>query len=149
MALDVPELLLPATTVRLVGEALPGRRERVEAGLGDGEEGAAGRVLEPELDQGRGLLRVVHLRIDGRRVPAEAEEALGLHALHQRGHGQMLIARLGHRSTDLLAGLELAAAGDPEPLRELASVGEGSPDARAWGPEDDLLLDAVRNGLGH
>src|SRR5215470_997215 len=142
MALDVPELLLPATAVRLVGEALTGRWERLEPGLGHGEERSVRRILETKLDQGRGLVRVVDLRIDGRRMPAEAEEPLRLHALHQRGHGQVLVAGIGHRSADLLSGLELSAEGDPEPLRELARVGEGAPDARAWRPEDDRLLDA-------
>src|SRR6185369_15137890 len=149
MALDVPELLLPASAVRLVSEALACRGEGLEAGLGHGEERSSRRILQTELDQRRGLCRVVHLGIDGRRVPAEAEEALGLHALDPGGHGQVLVAGIGDLSADLLPGLELATEGDPEPLGELARVGEGAPDAGARRPEDDLLLDAVRDGLGH
>src|SRR5215469_13933608 len=132
MALDVPELLLPATAVRFMRDGLPGRRERLESGLGHGEEGSARRVLESELHQGRGLLRVVDLRVDGGGVPAKAEEALGLHPFNQGGHGQVLVPWIGDGAVDLLPGLELATEGNPEPLRELTSVGEGTPDTSAW-----------------
>ena len=58
----------------------------------------------------------------------------------------MLVARVGDRSGDRAAGRELASEVDAEPLRELAGVGEGAPDAGARGPEDDLLLDAIGDG---
>ena len=59
MAFDVLELLGPAGFVHAVGLELPILGNGVEASLGDGEERAAALRFEPELDERRGLARIV------------------------------------------------------------------------------------------
>src|SRR4051794_20296602 len=74
MLLDVLELTGPAAFVHAERFVAPVRRQLVEARLGDGEQRAFLRLVEPELDERHRLLRVVDLRIDRVRMPAVGEE---------------------------------------------------------------------------
>src|SRR5689334_10312322 len=108
MAFDVLELLFPATGVRLVRRGAPGGRELRETGLDDLEERSAGDLLEPELDEARGLARVVRPPLHGEGMPAEREVRLRLDALHPGLHGEVLVARIRDRAGDACAGAELS-----------------------------------------
>src|SRR5256886_11877958 len=68
--LDLPG---PAVVVHAERLGATGERDAIEPGLDDRERGAALCVLERELDQRRGLGRVVHGGVDGVGVPAIRE----------------------------------------------------------------------------
>src|ERR1700704_1921837 len=80
MALDVLHLLSPAAVIHTERLRAAVRGHFVEAGLGEQQQGSAGGLLQPELHQRGGLLRIVHLRIDAVWMPGKAEETLHLHA---------------------------------------------------------------------
>src|SRR5689334_80715 len=149
MAFDVLELLFPASGVCLVGRGTPGGRELRETGFDDLEERSTGDLLEPELDQAGGLARIVHAPLHRERMPPEGEVRLRLDALHPGLQGEVLVARVRDRTGDALAGAELTGELHPEPGRELAGFGQRTPHPRAGRTDQDLLLDAIRNGFCH
>src|SRR5215813_2464402 len=59
-------------------------REGVEPGFRDGEARPRRGRLQAELYEGSGLPRIIDPGLDGRRPPAEGEEALRLDALDHR-----------------------------------------------------------------
>src|SRR5437763_16541639 len=90
------ELLdLPGPAVVVHAERLGTTRERdaIEPGLDNRERRAAPCFLELELDQRRGLGRVVDGGVDGVGVPAIREVALRVNALDQHFQRHMLVAR--------------------------------------------------------
>src|SRR5205807_329211 len=79
--LDQLHLLGPPALVRREGLGAASRREAVEPALGQGELRSARHFLERELDQRHRLFRVVEVRLDRERVPAEGEDPLRLDAI--------------------------------------------------------------------
>ena len=77
MVFDVVHFYLPTIVVHAIGLELTVFGNGVEAGLGDGEEGASAFRLEFELDKRLGLRRIVDLRIDGIRVPGKGKITSG------------------------------------------------------------------------
>src|SRR6188472_1472570 len=71
----------PAAVVHAERPRTPVCRYALEPRLDDREGGALGDRLEPELDEGRGLVLRIRFCIDPERDPAEAEVALRLHAV--------------------------------------------------------------------
>src|SRR5216110_997205 len=70
MSLDVLHLPGPAPVVHPERFGPPGDRDAIEAGLDQGQARPTGSVLQTELDEGRGLVRIVHGRIDRVGMPA-------------------------------------------------------------------------------
>ena len=68
--------------------------QALEAALADRDARTGGQRLEPELDQGRLLGRIVDIRFDRVRVPGEGEEMLGIDRRDVHFEGDML--RTGH-----------------------------------------------------
>src|SRR5688500_11996394 len=83
MRRELLRLAFPAPLVHPDRLGPPRRRQLVEAGFRDRDHGAAWRLLQPELDESHRLGRVVDRGIDGTRVPAVREVALGLDLLDQ------------------------------------------------------------------
>src|SRR6267378_5635456 len=127
MALDVLHLLSPATVIHTERFRTALRGHLVKAGLGEQQHGPGRGLLQPELDQRGGLLRVVHLRIDAVRMPGEAEEPLGLDLLHHGLPADMLVAGVGDLALRQLARYERTLQFHAEPLAELTVVGERAP----------------------
>src|SRR5947209_9888324 len=143
MALDVLQLLGPSLAVHAERLGATFGRNAIEAGFDYGEQRALRHLFEPELDERRGLLRVVDLRVDRSRVPTEREELLGVHPLDGDGEPQVLVAGVGDIPCHVLADGEVRFQLDPEPGAELFGVGERAPDARLRCAEQDVLFDAV------
>src|SRR6266516_4147468 len=140
------ELLdLPGPPVVVHAECFGATRERdtIKPGLDNRERGAAVRILERELDQRRGLGRVVHGGVDGVGVPAIREVPLGVDALDQQFQRHVLVARYAEPAPDRLARGKRALELDPEPGSELLCVREGAPHARTWGAEYDPFFDPI------
>src|SRR3989441_5931901 len=140
------ELLdLPGPAVVVHAERFGATRERdaIKPGLDDRERGAAVCFLELELDQRRGLGRVVHGGVDGVGGPAIREVALRVDALDQHLQGHMLVARYAEPAPDRLALGKRALEFDAEPGAKLFRVREGAPHARTWGAEHDPLFDPI------
>src|SRR6266550_2244061 len=140
------ELLdLPGPPVVVHAERFDATAERdaIEPGLDNRERGAAVRILERELDQRRGLGRVVHGGIHGVGVPAIREVALRVDALDQQFQRHMLVARYAEPTPDRLALGKRALEFDPEPRAKLCRVREGTPHAGAWGAEYDAFFDPI------
>src|SRR6266550_31334 len=140
------ELLdLPGPPVVVHAECFGATRERdtIKPGLDNRERGAAVRILERELDQGRGLGRVVHGGIHGVGVPAIREVALRVDALDQQFQRHMLVARYAEPTPDRLALGKRALEFYPEPRAKLCRVREGAPHAGAWGAEYDAFFDPI------
>src|SRR5467141_2458259 len=127
MALDVLHLLSPAAVIHTECLRAAVRGHFVEAGLGEQQQSSAGGLLQPELHQRGGLLRIVHLRIDAVRMPGKAEETLGLDLLYHRLPADMLVAADRDLALRQLARHERALHLHAEPLAELAVVGECAP----------------------
>src|SRR5262245_10907280 len=83
LAFVVLRLLGPALGVHPEGLCAAAGRELVEARLHHAQLRSSDHGLETELDKRGGLLRVGLLRIDRVGMPAQGEERLGLHLLHQ------------------------------------------------------------------
>src|SRR4051794_7635944 len=71
MALDIDHLLGPAPLVHPKGFDAPVLGNGIEARLGEDEQSAAIDRLEPELDQGGWLARIVDRGVDGIGMPGE------------------------------------------------------------------------------
>src|SRR5207244_9585561 len=138
--LDLPG---PAVVVHAERLDATGERDAIKSGLDDRERGAVVCVLEMELDQRRGLGRVVHGRVDGVGVPAIREVALRVDALDQHFQRHMLVARYAEPAPDRLALGKRALEFDAEPGAKLFRVREGAPHARTWGAEHDPLFDPI------
>src|SRR5262245_27837935 len=119
IALDVLHLLLPPALVHAEGFRATGERDAIEARLDDAEHRAAGLLFELELDERRRLRRVIDVRFDGARMPAETEQALGFDALHVHVHGDVFVARVENAAATRLALGEGALQLDAEPGSEL------------------------------
>src|SRR5262245_34232431 len=115
MAPDVLHLDRPAFGVHAERLVAATCGQPVEAGLDDGELRAFRRLLEPELDERRRLLRVVDLDVDRGRVPAEREEPLGVDLLDAHAERQVLVAGIGDLARDVLARGEARIELDAEP----------------------------------
>src|SRR6266550_4298192 len=138
--LDLPR---PAVVVHAERLGATGERDAIEPGLDNRERGAAVCVLELELDQRRGLGRVVHGGVDGVGVPAIREVPLRIDALDQQFQRHMLVARYAEPAPDRLALGKRALEFDPEPGAKLCRVREGAPYACAGGSEHDLFFDPI------
>ena len=129
----------------LLLERLGAARERnaVESRFGDGQQRAAGRFLETELDERGRLLRVVRLRIDGVRMPAVRKVVLGLDPFDDHLERQVLVAGIRDLTARRCALRKRRGQLDSEPFAELRGVGERAPHPRAGCAQNDLLLDAI------
>src|SRR6266481_5683232 len=78
-----------------------------------------------------------------RVVPSKAEEAFGLHFLHDGVPFEVLIARIRDLATRDLTRHERAIEFHAEPLAELTVIRQRAPDARNGGFEFDALLNTV------
>src|SRR5882762_3090006 len=110
--LDLPG---PAVVVHAERLGAAGGRNAIKPGLDNRERGAALCVLERELDQRRGLGRVVHGGVDGVGVPAIREVPLRVDALDQQFQRHMLVARYGQPAPDRPALGKHALELYPEP----------------------------------
>src|SRR2546421_13061855 len=138
--LDLPG---PAVVVHTERLGATGDRNAIEPGLDDRERGAAVCFLEHELDQRRGLGRIVHGGVDGVGVPAIREVPLRIDALDQHFQREMLVARYGEPAPDRPALGERALELYPEPGSKLCRAREGAPHARTWGAEHDPFFDPI------
>src|SRR2546427_382909 len=138
--LDLPR---PAVVVHTERLSATGERDAIEPGLDNRERGAAVCVLELELDQRRGLGRVVHGGVDGVGVPAIREVPFRIDALDQHFKHHVLVARYDQPAPHRLALGERAFEFYPEPGAKLCRVREGAPHAGAWGAEHHPFLDAI------
>src|SRR3954467_8600230 len=100
IALDVLHLLGPAAFVPEEGFRAPRERNVLEARFAHAQPRAARNLLQMELHQGSGLSRVVHVRVDGVRVPAIRKIALGLDLLHLQLEAQVLMTLAGDAASD-------------------------------------------------
>src|SRR5438552_13399477 len=140
---DLLDLPGPAVVVHAERFGTTGGRDAIKPGLDDRERGAAVCFLELELDQRRGLSRVVHGGIDGVRVPAIREVALRVDALDQYFQRHMLVAWYAKPAPDRPALGKRALEFDAEPGSKLFRVREGAPHACSWGAEHDAFFDPV------
>src|SRR3989441_10766167 len=144
---DIPrelfDLAVPPVVVHAERFGATRERDAIEPGLDNRERGAAVRFLELELDQRRGLGRVVRGRVDGVGVPAIREVALRVDALDQHFQRHMLVARYAEPAPDRPALGKRALELYPEPGAKLCRVREGAPHARAWGAEHDPFFDPI------
>src|SRR5436190_3817708 len=140
---ELLDLAVPAVVVHAERLGATGERDAIEPGLDNREHGAAVCVLELELDQRRGLGRVVHGGVDGVGVPAIREVPFRIDALDQYFQHHVLVARYAEPAPDRLALGKRALEFDPEPGAKLCRVREGAPHARAWGAEHDPFLDPI------
>src|SRR5437879_7580906 len=138
---EVLDFAVPPVVVHAERFGATRERDAIKPGLDNGECGAALRLLERELDQRRGLGRVVDGRVDGVGVPAIREVPLRVDALDQHFQRHMLVARYGHPAADRLALRKRALEFDPEPGAELVRVREGAPHPGAGGAEHDPFFD--------
>src|SRR5688500_6789314 len=143
MRRELLRLARPASLVHPERLGPPRRGELVEAGLDDRDRSATWRLLQLELDECHRLGAVVDCGIDGGRVPAVREAALGLDLLDQDLHRDVRVARAGEASEYGGAGLERAVELHPEPAAEFLGVGEGPPHTGALGAHLELLFDPV------
>src|SRR5579885_1225087 len=102
MALDMVHLLRPAALVHAKGLGAARGGDLVEAGFRDGQQRAAGGLLETEFHERGGLGRVIHEGIDVIRVPGIGKEPFRLYFLNGDLPLQVFIA-----------GISDLAAGDP------------------------------------
>jgi hypothetical protein len=143
MVLDVEHLRRPALIVHAEGLVATMARNLVEAGFREHEERAARDCFQLEFDEGRLLVRIVHLGIDRVGAPGEREQALGLHFLHGRLPDHVLIAGMGDAAARDLARLERALELDPKPFAELPVIRQSPPDAGDGGLQFDAFFDAI------
>src|SRR5207245_11794071 len=94
-----------------------------------------------ELDQRRGLGRVVHGGVDGVGVPAIREVPLRVDALDQHFQRHMLVARYGEPAPDRPALGKRALEFYTEPGAKLFGVREGAAHAHRWGAENDAYCE--------
>src|SRR5579872_7378641 len=139
--LDEPALMGPPALVGGKRLRAPGERYGVETRLRDGQPCAAlgGRQLED--DQGGGFAGVVHVGVDGERVPAKRQEPFRLNPFDGHFERPSLVrllqfgdfwVRLGRDDLSLHVGARSKGPveGDAEPGPELARVAHGTPDSR-------------------
>src|ERR1700733_2981210 len=69
--LDQRHLDAPTLLVRGKGFGTARKRDRIETGLGEGEQDSVRRLLQSKDDQGCWLLRIIDGGIDGAGMPAE------------------------------------------------------------------------------
>ena len=143
MTLDVPQLVRPAGAVHTKRLVTPRRRQPIESGLDDGEGRSAGGLSERELDERHGLGRVIHVRVDGMRVPAIGEEPFRLDALDEHLDRQMVVVGDRDAAAHGGSGRELALELGAEPRPELFGRRECPPHLRARRFQKDRLLDAI------
>src|SRR5437868_3642938 len=144
MALDVLQLRGPTLVVHPERLGTAGEREAIEAGFHHLELRAVRDLVQLEDDQRLRLGGVIDLRVDRVRVPAEREEAFGLHPVDRDLELEAFVSLRGDRAPHLLAGREGIAEAGAKPCAEFLRVRDGAPDARTRGLEDDLLLDPIR-----
>src|SRR2546427_13243139 len=144
---DIPrelfDLAVPPVVVHAERFGATRERDAIEPGLDNRERSAAVRFLELELDQRRGLGRVVHGRVDGVGVPAIREVALRVDALDQHFQRHMLVARYAEPAPDRPALGKRALEFYAEPGAKLCRVRESAPHARACGAEHDPFFDPI------
>src|SRR5207245_8694262 len=116
---ELLDLAVPPVGVHAERFGATRERDAIKPGLDDRERGAAVCVLEMELDQRRGLGRVVHGRVDGVGVPAIREVALRVDALDQHFQRHMLVARYAEPAPDRPALGKRAFELYPEPGSKL------------------------------
>src|SRR5207253_2401795 len=100
MARNVLELSAPPTVVHPECFGATRGRKSVEPGFDNSEGGTVHRILEEELDERRGLGRVVHRWIVGVGMPAVGKIALGVDSLDLHLQLDVLVPRM----RDLPAG---------------------------------------------
>src|SRR5262245_24167619 len=160
MLLDEPHLRVPAAFVRREGFRTPLEGNPVEARFGHGQKHAVRLLLERELDERGRFLRVVDAGLDGVRMPAEREETLRFDADNGdlERHATVGLLRPGdlgvrfRRHDDATQGSprhERSVESDAEPFAELPGVGQGLPDTRPRGAQQNVFLDPVGDGHSH
>src|SRR2546429_1409365 len=96
MRCDLLHLHFPTSLVAAVSLAAARGGNPIEAGFGDLEQSAAGRRLQLEDHESRGLGGIVPLRLDRVRVPTPGKNPLRLPPLDPGGHDDVLVNRVGY-----------------------------------------------------
>src|SRR3984893_10941095 len=115
----------------------------IKSGFREEQNGATIFRFKPELDQGRGFIRIVNCGIDRIWVPRERKEPLGLHLLHRRFPPYVLVARIGDVAARYLARHKWRIELHPKPFAELTMVRQRTPDAGYRCLEFDTFLYAI------
>src|SRR5271170_3969895 len=152
--LDQRHLYAPTLLVSGEGLRAPGKRDLIEAGLGDGQHDTIGNFLKRKGDERRRFGSVVDAGLHGAGMPPEREEPLGLDLLNRYFERDAFIFLLGASNLGIDgswydhglhdgSGRERAVKLHAEPDAEFRGVRYRTPDSLPGRMEKDFFLDAV------
>src|ERR1700730_13985227 len=143
MSLNVLHLPCPPSVILAERLVAAGAVNLAEPGLRQQKQCTVTSLRQLEFDERGRLLRVIHFRIDGVRMPGEGEELFGLHFLHVGFPDDVLVPRMCNVATRDLPCHEWAIQFHSKPLAKLTIIRQRAPDPRNRRLECNALLNTI------
>ncbi len=111
--------------------------------LDDGQSCSDPRRFEPEFDERRRLLGIIHIGINRIRVPRKGEQSRSVHGDDLRLPPDMLETGVGDVAACYLSRREWPVQPHSEPFAEFGWIGERTPDTLDGCTQFDNFFDAI------